>query len=110
MQSRAAGIAYVATTTFQRIRADGSVARWRQEDESAVQTKAEAVGMVQRTLNFWIPKAADDLVEQRGLKRVDAIKVARSMSRNGLRQMLDKPFSRRWGLTLEDFNFEVKDD
>jgi hypothetical protein len=99
----------VAAQRFTRRRADGSIAEWQQEDEAAVASKDEAVAIVQRTINFWIPKIAADLRTQKGLPMRLARPRARQVMQEGLKEMLSKPFARRWGLTMEDFNFNVRD-
>jgi hypothetical protein len=99
----------IASQIFTRKRADGTTLIWHQENESAATSKADAIGMVQRTLDFWIPQVADDLVEKRGITRVEALAAAKLVWRSGMAGMLAQPFPRKWGLEEEDFNFDVPD-
>lgn len=98
----------IASQKFSRRRPDDSIVEWQQEDETAVTSKAEAVAMVQRAIDFWVPKAASDLHAQRGIPKAKA----RILARQGaVTAMLDlsTPFARRWNLQVKDFNFDVPD-
>lgn len=96
---------YVATHRFTRTKPDGSTVEWQQEDESAATSKAEAVGMVQRTIDFWVPKLADDLQFKRGLPKVAAWRLARQNFEKTVVASLNNPFATRWHLSREDFTF-----
>jgi hypothetical protein len=98
-------IQHIATHRFSRIKADGTVVEWQQEDESAVTSKTEAVGMVQRTIDFWLPALVDDLQRLRGFPRVVAMQMAHQSFEQTVDESLSSPFAKRWQLSREDFTF-----
>jgi hypothetical protein len=100
-------VALIASTTFQRRRADGTLHEWHQEDESAVTTKEECIGVIQRTIDFFIPKMAEDLRAQKGLPPNLAIARARLIMRTGMIEMIDQPFAKKWGVQVEDFSYDA---
>lgn len=101
---------HFASQKHTRIKADGTVAEWQQEDESAVTTKAEAVGMVQRTIDFWLPQMVNDIVANRGISREEATALATKHFHAASEQMVAEPFPIKWGITVDDLKFEVPDD
>jgi hypothetical protein len=100
-------VAIIAATKFQRRRADGTLHEWQQEDESAVTTKEECIGVIQRTIDFFIPKMAEDLRAQKGLPPGLAIARARLIMRTGMTEMIDQPFAKKWGVQVEDFTYNA---
>jgi hypothetical protein len=72
-RASAATVEYVATQQFAYERTDGSVHRWHQEDESSVTKREDAIAMLQRTIDFWVPKLARDLQVERNVSAAQAI-------------------------------------
>lgn len=99
----------IAERSFTRRKADGTVVEWHQEDELAVKTKAEAVAMVQRTIDFWLPSLVHDLQIARNLALPDAISLATTTFSTSFEEMLANPFPRQWNMVLEDFDFTLKE-
>lgn len=93
----------IASRKFTHQTADGKTVEWQQEDESAVKDKAEAVAMVQRTIDFWLPKIADNLALHRNMPKAEAEILARRIFQENLTDMLTQPFAVKWNLTVEDF-------
>lgn len=97
---------HIATNIFYRVNHKGETVQWQQENESAVTHRADAVAIIQRTINFWLPKITTDLINEQGM----SIEVARALAqdhfeRTLLKMILTSPFLRRWGLKIEDFTF-----
>ena len=86
-------------------KADGTTVEWHQENESAVRNKQEAVDMVQRTIDFWVPRLASDLVKMKGLSPDDAKVSAKKVFAGTLQMHLLEPFAVRWDLKLSDFTW-----
>lgn len=100
----------LSKNTFTRQKADGTTVEWHQEDESAVQSKAEAVAMVQRTIDFWLPMLVRDLQVQNNLSLSDAIAQAQlSFSTNLVHTLAGAPFAKRWEMTVADFRIHMED-
>jgi len=95
----------LATNVYQRTDSNGVVHIWYQEDENAVTSKAEAVDMVQRTIDFWLPQLAEDVAREFGLTPEQAQPKAQDSFKHTLSNMLCQPFAVRWGLTVEDFTW-----
>lgn len=100
-------VEFIASQTHTRVKADGSIVEWHQENELAVTSKAEAIGMVQRTIDFWLPQLVTDLQQQRKYSLSAAEDVARRSFITNIEKMMDQPFAQRWGFTIADFTFEV---
>lgn len=79
---------------------------WEQEEESSCSSREDAIGIIQRTLDFWLVKMRDMYVAQ-GLDidraREDA-KVTFIINLEAM--MLNTPFAKQWGLKLSDFSLE----
>ena len=96
----------IAAQVWTHCTRDGTVIFWHQEDENAVQTREEAIAMVQRTINFWAVKLIDDLQTQQHMTQDQATTVARKTFRTNIHNMAKAaPFAQRWGFTVEDFIF-----
>jgi len=97
----------IASTHFRRVRADGVViAEWHQEDEDAATSKAEAVGMIQRTVDFWMGHMIYEM-QKGGIPLEEATANVTRIFRTNLLKTITSPFPRRWGITIDDFTFEV---
>jgi hypothetical protein len=64
-------VEHIASQEWTYTRPDGTVAKWRQEDEEAAKSKEEEVGILQRCADFWIGKLTADLQTQKGLEPDD---------------------------------------
>jgi hypothetical protein len=100
----------IAAQTFTRQKSDGTIVEWHQEDESAVISKAEAIAVVQRTIDFWLPKVATEIQQQRNIPFAEALASAQQSFLDGFSEMMSQPFPQRWGLTLADLTFRWEDD
>lgn len=76
---------------------------WQQEDEESCQSREEAVAMVQRTIDFWVPMMRDQLIEQKGMDVSNATRAAKMSFTQNIAARLDVPFGGRWMLRIEDF-------
>lgn len=90
---------------FSYRKADGTVVEWQQEDEHAATTKAEALGMLQRTVDFWIPYITVQLRRKQKLSKKNAEIRARQVLREQMTQLVSQPFPQKWGITFEDLTF-----
>lgn len=98
----------IASNVWSATKADGTVVEWQQEDENAVTSKAEAVAMVQRTIDFWLMKLLDDICRSRKISLEEAKIEAGKAFRTSMLNTLTEPWPSKWGMTIEDFNFDVK--
>lgn len=99
----------IASQRFTRQKPDGTIVEWHQEDESAVTSKAEAVAMIQRTIDFWFPYLVASLQQQKGMSLPDAVAMAEQSFTKNFIKMLRNPFPQRWGITLADVNLHPED-
>lgn len=83
----------------------GEVRSWQQEDEGAVATREEAVAVIQRTIDFWLPKLRDDLHISNGMALSDAATKAKKAFAQNINETLRSPFPKKFGLTFDDFTF-----
>jgi hypothetical protein len=101
-------VVYIASRKWSRRKADGTTVEWQQEDESIATSKADVIGMLQRTIDFWLPQLVQDLHEQTGVTLDTAKASSLANFRTSLSAMLDRPWTKRWGVTLKDFNFPTE--
>lgn len=83
----------------------GQQLSWQQEDENACRSREEAIGVIQRTLDFWLVKMRDMYVAQ-GTPLDKAREDAKVTFLINLEQMLTQPFPKTWSLQLSDFSLE----
>lgn len=102
------GAEMIASHVWIARKADGTVVEWHQEDENSVTSKAEAVAMVQRTIDFWLLKLVADIQQSRKIPLEDAKTAACHSFRATMLGTLVQPWPKKWGMTMEDFVFEVK--
>lgn len=100
-------VAQFASKTHTRTKADGTVLTWKQEPESDVKIKEEAVAQMQRTIDFWLPQLIDDVAKKHGITRVEAVAIASRHFRTSTVTMLEEPFPVKWGVTMDDLNFNT---
>lgn len=81
----------------------GQERHWQQEDEDSCASREEAVAMVQRTIDFWVPMMRDQLMKQKGMNVSDANRAAKMSFTQNIIARLDVPFGGRWYLRIEDF-------
>lgn len=82
----------------------GAMLTWKQEDEAACQSHEEAVGILQRTLDFWIVKLRDAIMVKNGLTVAKATEEANMTFFINLEFMLTQPWPRKWDLKLSEFS------
>lgn len=104
-RASAATVEYVATQQFAYERTDGSVHRWHQEDESSVTKREDAIAMLQRTIDFWVPKLARDLQVERNVSAAQAIVMARTIFQETVPTLLKEPFPVKWEISMADLTF-----
>jgi hypothetical protein len=83
----------------------GESMSWEQEEESLCTSREQAIGIIQRTLDFWSVKMRDMHVAQ-GADIETARKATKEVFGNNLRDMMHQEFPIRWGLKISDFSFE----
>jgi hypothetical protein len=85
-------VEFVASHSFTRQATNGTTVEWHQEDESAVTCKAEAVAIVQRTIDFWLPMLADNIQHRQQVSRTEAERQSLEIFRTQFTVMITTPF------------------
>jgi hypothetical protein len=98
-------VEFIATHKFSYLKSDGTKVEWQQENENAATSKEQAVGMIQRAIDFWVPYIAGQLHRQKKISIQNAKVMADQSVRKNITLTLSQTFPRRWGITLQDLTF-----
>lgn len=98
-----------ALRKFTRRKADGTIEEWQQEDVSGVTCKADAVAMIQRTINFWLPQAIQSVHIYHNRPLEEAKQLGVTMFKKNLREMINEPMPKKWLVKVDDFSFPTED-
>lgn len=97
----------IASNVWSATKADGTVVEWQQEGKCGDQQgRGSRYGAAH--YRFWLMKLLDDICRSRKISLEEAKIEAGKAFRTSMLNTLTEPWPSKWGMTIEDFNFDVK--